>query len=310
MFDHFPFFRASGFEEAEAIHDAWQLKLSLVGKAPRGGVMQTKANVLESAHLGFYGYHYSQSVMLNALADNPDFWVSAPFTGTPICRPASPGDDDPMKLNPSAGMLGVRLDGARVNRFVELYLGEELVRPLRFAEETTQATAGDQWITAQLQRLSVAPVDDVLQVLEAAVSQRFLEQVAEMLLLFRDHTHRGFVRRAGLAPAPRDVRRAVDYIHAHAGMNPSLGRLAEVAGVPGRTLSAHFRGFVGCAPVEYVNRVRLQNVRHLLRAKAFATVAEAAKAQGFAHLGRFAAAYHVAFGEKPHETMRFGAKSR
>lgn len=309
MFDQFPFFRASAFEEAEAIHDAWQLKLSLSGRAPRGGAMQTKANVVESANLGFYGYHYSQAVTLNALADNPDFWVSAPFGGTPICRPASPGDDDRMLLNPSAGMVGMRLDGERVNRFVALYLGEELVRPLRFVEETTRASAGDKWIAAQLKRLSVAPVNDVLQVLDEAVSQRFLEQTTEMLLLFRDHTHRGFVRRAGLAPAPRDVRRAVDYIHAHAGSNPSLGRLAEVAGVPGRTLSAHFRGFVGCAPIEYVNRVRLQNVRQLLQGKAFATVAQAAQTQGFAHLGRFAAAYFAAFGERPRDTMRLGSNA-
>lgn len=310
MFEKFPFLRATEFDVAEAVHDAAQMKLSLSQEVPRGGVIRTEANIAESADLGFYGYHYSHAVTLSAISENPHFWVAAPFfpnglgAHKPICRPASPGDDDPMQLGPAADMLGMRLDGVRANRFVNLYLGEELSGPVRFEEQREYSSPADLWIAAKLSALSVARVDEVLYWLQPRNAQRLMEQTLEMLLLFRRHTYRGYVRRAGLAPAPRDVRRAVDFIHAHADTNPALGDIAAVAEVPGRTLSAHFKAYVGASPLAYVRRVRLQNVRRLLQNRSFDSVAEAANAQGFGHLGRFAGAYEAMFGEKPYQTLR------
>jgi len=307
MFQSFPFFYSEDFAAAEAIHTDFQLGLSLRQRVHLTEAMTTRANVFESATLGLYGYSYSHDVTLNALSENPDFWISAHFLdggngSVQACRPASPGDDDPMELAGKSQMLGIRLDGARVNRFIESYIGETLDASIRFTAELGRLTAADALVSSRLWALSKAPPSDVLSLGDPGEAQHLLEHIIEALLLHRRHTYRGFVRRLPRSAAPRDIKRAVDYIHAYADTNPSLDVLARVADVPGRTLTAHFRDYVGIAPVAYVKRVRLQNVRRaLLKAKDI-TVAEAARAQAFAHLGRFADDYRNAFHEYPRDT--------
>ena len=307
MFQSFPFFYSEDFATAEAIHTDFQLGLSLRQRVHRTETMTTRANVFESAALGLYGYSYSHDVTLNALSENPHYWISANFfhggnISAQACRPASPGDDDPMELVGKSQMLGIRLDGVQVNRFIESYIGETLDASIRFAAELGRPTVADALISSRLWALSHARPSEVLSLADPGEAQHFLENVIEALLLHRRHTYRGFVRRLPRSAAPRDIKRAVDYIHAYANTNPSLDVLARVADVPGRTLTAHFRDYVGEAPVTYVKRVRLQNVRHALLQTKDTTVAQAARAQGFAHLGRFAADYRKAFHEHPRDT--------
>ena len=306
MFSNFPFFRSENFDEAFAIHEKWQLGLTLRERLRAGERMETLANVCESPLVGLYGYRYEKSVTLNALASNPDFWIS--IHGTPnaasICRPASPGDDDPMELYGGRAMLGMRLDGNASRAFVEGYIGEPLLKPLRISAESRASGPADRLIARHLGRLAQSDVGEVAHRLEPKAATRLLEDCLEALLLFRDHSHVGFVRRASRAPAPRDVRRVLDYIHAHASERPSLLDLAAVAGVPGRTLSLHFHQFVGTSPVAYTARIRLLKTRDLLRKREVETVAKAALSQGFSHLGRFSARFFRAFGEYPSETLR------
>lgn len=306
MFDNFPFFETKSFEEAQAIHSEWQLDLSLRERLSAREAMHTLANVYESPLMGLYGYRYEKSVTLNALASNPDYWVSVVNSGVRdwICRPASPGDDDPMELPGGQSMLGIRLDGAAVNASIESYLGEDLVRPIRFEPEKRTSGPADQYIGQSLSALGQMSAPEIQLVTGTASAQRLIETYVENLLLFRNHSHLAFVRKASLAPSPRDVREALDFIHAHAAAYPTLGEIAAAAGVPGRTLSLHFQRFVGVSPVSYLNRVRLQNARALLRRGRVESVADAAAAQGFAHMGRFADTYSRAFGEMPSHTLR------
>ena len=108
-------------------------------------------------------------------------------------------------------------------------------------------------------------------------------------------------------PVPHDVKRAVDYMRKNRGRKITLADLVGVSGVSERTLSKHFRAFLGLSPLSYLRRLRLAAVREtLLSGASGASVTKVATQYGFTHLGRFAVQYHRGFGESPSATLRRG----
>lgn len=118
----------------------------------------------------------------------------------------------------------------------------------------------------------------------------------------------------GAAPAPERrraaaadvVRRACDYVDAHAGDGIGLLDIADAAGVAPRTLQDHFRDRLGTSPTAHLRRVRLERARADLLAGDGETVVAVASRWGFGHLGRFAAEYRRAFGRSPSDDLRRG----
>lgn len=77
----------------------------------------------------------------------------------------------------------------------------------------------------------------------------------------------------------------------------TASEMAATAGVSVRRLQEGFRQYVGRTPSEYLTDIRLVRVRDdLLAADPGDTVAAVALRWGFAHTGRFAAAYRTRFG--------------
>lgn len=108
-----------------------------------------------------------------------------------------------------------------------------------------------------------------------------------------------------LSPAlPADLARALGWLRTHLSETIQLDRLAQVAGVRPRTLESHFKMFLGTTPLGWVRRMRLARARQqLIRPGPRASVTDAALANGFHQLGRFAAQYRKAFGEPPSATL-------
>jgi AraC-like DNA-binding protein len=105
---------------------------------------------------------------------------------------------------------------------------------------------------------------------------------------------------------PADVARVVGWARGHLGEVVGLDDLARVAGVPPRTLEAHFRQFLGTTPLAWLRDARLTRVHDVLARSGARTgsVSQVALEHGFTQLGRFAAAYCRRFGELPSETLR------
>ncbi|MBR0650475.1 helix-turn-helix domain-containing protein [Roseomonas terrae] len=104
--------------------------------------------------------------------------------------------------------------------------------------------------------------------------------------------------------APRDVRIALAYLRRALALRMTMPELAQLCGVPERTLHRHFVAFVGRPPLEHLRRMRLSAVRDaLLAPDGGATVTRVATGFGFLHLGRFAAEYRQQFGEPPSATL-------
>ena len=106
---------------------------------------------------------------------------------------------------------------------------------------------------------------------------------------------------------PSVVRRAVEFIDAHADQPIGLGEITAAAGVGARGLQHAFRRHRDTTPLAYLRRVRLAHAHADLRAgdpTRGDTVAAIAPRWGFTHPGRFSADYRRAFGCAPSETLR------
>ncbi|PZF59953.1 AraC family transcriptional regulator [Curtobacterium sp. MCSS17_008] len=102
------------------------------------------------------------------------------------------------------------------------------------------------------------------------------------------------------------VRAALEYMHAHAHTPITTTDVAEHVGLSVRGLQQAFQRQVGTAPNAMLRGIRMDRVRDELRraAPGQLTVASVAVRWGFAHLGRFSAAYAERFGEYPRDTLR------
>lgn len=104
---------------------------------------------------------------------------------------------------------------------------------------------------------------------------------------------------------PMAVRKADDFMRAHAATPIATGDIAVAAGVPLRTLQESYRKARGMTLTEALHDIRLEKLRSLLLSgEADLSVADAVFSVGLGHLGRAAAAYRTRYGESPLQTLR------
>lgn len=110
------------------------------------------------------------------------------------------------------------------------------------------------------------------------------------------------------AVAPGFVRRAEEFMAAHAHEALTVARLATEVGVSIRSLYAGFQRYRGQSPMEHLRGLRLEKAHADLSRPATesTSVTEVALRWGFGHLGQFAADYRKRFGELPSHTLRRG----
>jgi AraC-like DNA-binding protein len=105
---------------------------------------------------------------------------------------------------------------------------------------------------------------------------------------------------------PAALRRAVDYVVAHADQPLTLAEIAENVGVGPRELRRAFATHCNTTPMRYLRRVRLDNAHRDLRQAdpdRGDSVARIARRWGFADPTRFADHYQRAFGTPPDHTL-------
>jgi AraC-like DNA-binding protein len=183
-------------------------------------------------------------------------------------------------------------------------LGHASVRPLEFAP-AMDLTSG---FGSRFGRYILAAVDDFERTNSIMGSQISMTAFEEFLicelLLYHPHNYTRALELLDRSIAPRDVKRAVEYIQANLDTPLTIGLIATTAGVPGQTLFKHFRDTHEISPMRYVRNLRFERVRQeLLNARAGARITEIASRWGFGHLGRFAVQYRLRFGESPSQTL-------
>jgi AraC-like DNA-binding protein len=185
-------------------------------------------------------------------------------------------------------------------------LDREINRPIEFNPEVNFERGAGRHI-----RLLLGRVFDESRNYSAGSStlnlglRQLEDSLISLILEGLDHNYAKFVNGPDRDIAPWQLRAVEEFIWQSADQPHTLGELAAVGGVSARSLQSVFQRRRGYSPMKFLRRVRFERVHdELLHPNHKTTVTSAAFQWGFLHLGRFAAAYHARFGEKPSETLR------
>lgn len=157
----------------------------------------------------------------------------------------------------------------------------------------------------RLRRVCRKAANDPATLQNSWFRQEFDEEVSQALL-----TALASSREMPLKPSPRLRRRALEraeaYIAEFGTMPIRVRDLCRVTGVSERTLRYAFLERFGVSPKAYVQAIRLNHVRRVLRgAEPSSTkVSDVANRCGFWHMGQFAADYQKFFEELPSVTLK------
>lgn len=228
--------------------------------------------------------------------------VSRPGTAN-ICSPTLPLT---IHWLADCESLTVQIPRSTMERFVADYLGVPVRRPVEFElpMDVEQGPCGS-W------RRIVAFVCDELERTQSVarsplVRHHFEDILLATLVAGQHHSYSALAEGPASEPSPYYVKRAEEYMLAHADEPVTIRDLVRVAGVSARSLFAGFRKHRGIGPMNYLKMIRLDRARADLTAADphEATVTEIALKWGFSHFGHFSAAYARRFGERPSETLR------
>jgi AraC-like DNA-binding protein len=179
---------------------------------------------------------------------------------------------------------------------------------VRFLDNTPVDQAAERYWT-QLMRMAYREATATTSSLESPlVRAHLVRMLADAALsVFPNSIMTAHYHDSGRQVGPKTLQQAVAYMHALAAHPLSLPQIAKVAGVSPRSLQASFLRHHGCTPITYLRRIRLERVHQELQAAepgAGETVTAIARRWGFAHPGRFAAAYAERYGTHPSTTLR------
>jgi AraC-like DNA-binding protein len=214
-----------------------------------------------------------------------------------------------IEVDAGASRMTVVLTHASLQRQLAALLGKpldaQLCPPLEFAPVVDLTSAYGRSI-ARLAYVVLTSFERGAPLAYSRISLASVEQfVINQLLLSHAHNYSGAIFGTVPSAAPRDVKRAIDYIEANLAEPVGLLDIVAAAEVPGRTLLKHFERFRGVSPMEYLRAARLEAVRQALQDEMTSgSVSDVATAWGFSHMGRFATEYRKRFGEHPSETRR------
>lgn len=131
------------------------------------------------------------------------------------------------------------------------------------------------------------------------------DAVTYLILENCQHRYSSELARTAPAPAPRQVKWAIEFMEAHIAEPISLNDVATAAKVSVRTLQEGFKQFKNTSPMAHLHEMRMAAAHHdLLDGHSERTVADIAAKWGFRHLGRFAAEYKRRFGCLPSQTLK------
>lgn len=132
--------------------------------------------------------------------------------------------------------------------------------------------------------------------------RRWIEMIGLSLLQEQPFAEVAARRSPVGSPAPASLRRALEYIHAHADADIGLADIAEAACTSVSSLLRHFNSHLGQSPFSFLRGVRLDRARNELRGDGALSIREIALRWGFQNASKFTSAYQQRFGERPSET--------
>ena len=301
------------FEDWEGLHDALSDAYFPHAMQPSSSPRAAAESGLEVVDLGSCRLaHIRFGATVGITSEHPGAMaVNIPLSGRLDSRigesehSADPGRatafpaDTPAHMpawTPDLDVLGLRVEAEMLRREAErVFARKDVTVPL---EVDLRSAEGEAWL--RMARSTFDNARDCGGILYQ--DSRVAASVASMLVT-------GLLLAAvpedpdGGSLRPRPVHRVMTAIEEDPARAWSPADLAEIGGVSVRRLQQAFREHVGTTPFAHLHDVRLDRVHEDLRTGRGASVTDVALGWGVTHLGRFAAAYRVRFGELPSETL-------
>lgn len=216
----------------------------------------------------------------------------------------SPGRSTTLSIGPSHQGRTLAIESGALAAHFRALTGRELRAPLLFdaalnLEEGPGATLHGivQLFRDEIERPGASPLS-IIALRDALFTS---------LLTNTRHSVSALLDAPPPRVAPGSVRRAEEYIAAHAAEPITLADIVAAAGVPARSLRAAFAAFRGTAPMEFLRQRRFDLAhRRLAEATTGTTVASVVAALGLGGAGRFSVEYKKRFGKSPSETLAVG----
>lgn len=314
-------FHSCDAEETRAFLRSKEFRFEIAPREARRLDVHINGVYLPGMFIGYIEYGSPVTVWTTPARD--DYWIQLPLRGciettTGRARVAcdrrraavcTPRRENTMRSGEGSARFNVSLTSATMTRQLTALLGDVPRRAIEF-EPVVDLTKGYGRSLARHLRFAVGELECADSMLwDPIVMARFEELVVTGLLLSQPHNYTEVLSRLERPIAPRDVKRAVDYIHANLCENLTLADVVAQACVPGRTLLEHFRQFKGVPPMRYLRNARFDRVREALsRARPGESVSDIASRHGFSHMGRFSVEYRLRFGEVPSTTLARGRR--
>jgi len=202
--------------------------------------------------------------------------------------------------------LSLMIPREQLHLEVEDLLGREVSRPLEFTSELDLTTPGGRMIVQALQLVDGASEQDSGPLTHPLALQRLEQVLLHSLLFSQPHNYSTALGAPAPSTGTRPVSNAVELLRSRPAHPWTVAELASEASTSVRSLQEGFRRTLDTTPMAYLRRLRLEKVHEELASAPPGTVGvtQVAVRWGFVHLGRFAAAYRSAFGERPSDTMR------
>lgn len=272
----------------------------------------------------FIGYiQYGSPVTVRATPARDDYWIQLPVRGcietttghvsvtcdarhAAVCAPM---EENLLRSEAGSARFNVSLTRGAMIRQLTMLLGE-VPRQMVAFEPMVDLTSGYGRSLARHLHFAVGELECEDSMLwEPSAMARFEVSLITGLLLSHPHNYGEALGRLDRQVAPRDVKRAIEYIQAQLREEVTLTEIVEQSRIPGRTLFKHFRDFTGVSPMRYLKNARFNCVRDALRhAQPGELVSQIAIRCGFTHMGRFSVEYRQRFAETPSNTLAHGRR--
>ncbi|WP_019565731.1 AraC family transcriptional regulator [Agrobacterium sp. 10MFCol1.1] len=191
----------------------------------------------------------------------------------------------------------VVISDALLSRRMSILLDRPVVQPIEFSKRALDH-GKLEGLPALVQMLNGSPLQGIARSLNKQ-SPSMGNLIVDSFLLNYPNNYTQKLEAPVPVIAPRQVRRAIDYIHAHPAARSSPELLAGLSGVSVRSLQYSFLNCVGQTISEYQLALRLQKARDEIDRNKDRSVKEISRTWGFATQSAFTQSFKKAFGVSP-----------
>lgn len=204
----------------------------------------------------------------------------------------------------NSSRVTIQVDEERLIRTMSSLLDEFCSECPLFEPSVNWANPSAAPIARMIQRL-IDEVGDPTGLCSVATAfESYTDALVHLILARLPHSRSERLHTPCSPAIPRQLRRAEEFMMAHAEQPISIADIASAAGCGARALQLAFRRFRDTTPLAALQDIRLQAIKAVL-AKTNDPAVTVARQFGFSNGTRFRAIYLKWFGELPRQSLRF-----